>query len=331
MSRRRGNPGLKGRLLDKSVEAYILSLETINRLSVKYRIENFSHLICNAWELLLKAKILDNSKDRKSIYYKTEKGQRPRTLSLRDCVQKIFPNEKDPVRRNLEHVCSLRDEATHLILSQVPKDILALFQSCVLNYHKRLVEWFNISISNRVSVGMMTIVYDFSPEEFGLQSPVLRRRLGRETAQYLAKVQEEIRQEFENLGRPAEFSIDIDYKLTLVKKPDIADIVLSSGSSGAPIGIVEVPKDPSKTHPHRQKEIIATVNAALDGANSINQHDIQCIIKIYEVRKRPEFYYKGTVQGSPSQYSDAFVEWLVRQYGNDNAFFTKARQKVKST
>jgi hypothetical protein len=64
MSRRRGNPGLKGRLLDKSVEAYILSLETINQLSVKYRIENFSYLICNAWELLLKAKILDESKDR---------------------------------------------------------------------------------------------------------------------------------------------------------------------------------------------------------------------------------------------------------------------------
>lgn len=147
MNRKRGNPGLKGRLLDKSVEAYILSLETINRLSVKYRIENFSYLICNAWELLLKAKILDESKDKKSIYYKKEKGQRPRTLSLRDCVQKIFLNDKDPVRRNLERICSLRDEATHLIFSQVPKDILALFQSCVLNYHKRLVEWFSISLS----------------------------------------------------------------------------------------------------------------------------------------------------------------------------------------
>lgn len=331
MNGKRGNPGLKGRLLDKSVEAYILSLETINRLSVKYRIENFSYLICNAWELLLKAKILDESQDRKSIYYKKEKGQRPRTLSLRDCVQKIFPNEKDPVRRNLERVCSLRDEATHLIFSQVPKDILALFQSCVLNYHKWLVEWFNVSISNRVSVGMMTIVYDFSPDEFDLQSPVLRRRLGRETTQYLAKIQEEIRQEFESLGKPAEFSIDIDYKLALVKKPDIADIVLSSGTAGAPIGVVEVPKDPSKTHPHRQKEIIEAVNTALDGANSINQYDVQCVSKVYDVRKRPEFFYKGSVQGSPSQYSQEFMDWILRQDKNDNAFFAKARQKAKST
>lgn len=117
MNRKRGNPGLKGRLLDKSIEAYILSLETINRLSVKYRIENFAYLICNAWELLLKAKILDDTNDRKAIYYPKEKGKRPRTLSLRDCSQKIFPNEKDPARRNMERVCSLRDEATHLVFS----------------------------------------------------------------------------------------------------------------------------------------------------------------------------------------------------------------------
>ena len=60
MKGQRGNPGLKGRLVDKSVEAYILALETINRLSIKYRLEAFCYLLCNAWELLLKAKILED-------------------------------------------------------------------------------------------------------------------------------------------------------------------------------------------------------------------------------------------------------------------------------
>lgn len=55
MGARRGNPGLRGRLLNSSIDAYILSLDTINRLSVRYRVENFAYLICNAWELLLKA------------------------------------------------------------------------------------------------------------------------------------------------------------------------------------------------------------------------------------------------------------------------------------
>ena len=82
----RGNPGLKGRLLDKSIEAYILSLETINRLSVKYRVETFAYLICNAWELLLKAKILQDTKRRRAIYYKKKRGEPRRSLSLRDCL-----------------------------------------------------------------------------------------------------------------------------------------------------------------------------------------------------------------------------------------------------
>lgn len=40
---RPGNPGTKGRLLAKSVEAYLLALETINRLTVTYRVET---LLC---------------------------------------------------------------------------------------------------------------------------------------------------------------------------------------------------------------------------------------------------------------------------------------------
>src|SRR3989304_3042768 len=52
-------PSLEG-LGDKGVEAYILALETINRLSVQYRVETFCYLICNAWELMLKAKIIED-------------------------------------------------------------------------------------------------------------------------------------------------------------------------------------------------------------------------------------------------------------------------------
>ena len=330
MSRKRRSSGFKGRLLDNSIEAYSLALETINRLAIKYRMENFAYLICNAWELLLKAKILDDTNDRKAIFYSKEKGKRPRTLALRDCLKKVFPNEKDPLRRNIERVTDLRDAAVHLVLSQVPKDVLALFQACVLNYHRCLDEWFGVSLSDRVSVGMMTIAYDFSPEQFDLQNPVLRRRLGREAAQYLMEFQAEIRHEFQDLGRPAEFSIDIGYKHALVKNPDVADIVLTSGTSGTETQVVEVPKDHGRTHPYRQKEVIAQINSVLVGANRMNQHDFQCVFKAYDVKKRPGLYYKGTVQGSPSQYSQGFLEWLMRQYGNDNTFVAKARQKAKS-
>ncbi|MFC2059608.1 DUF3644 domain-containing protein [Chloroflexota bacterium] len=45
-------------LRDSSIEAFILALETINRPSIRYRMEAFCILYCNAWELLIKAKLL---------------------------------------------------------------------------------------------------------------------------------------------------------------------------------------------------------------------------------------------------------------------------------
>jgi hypothetical protein len=329
MKGRPGNPGLKGKLLDKSVEAYILSLEIINQLSVKYRVETFSYLICNAWELLLKAKLLEDSRKRGAIYYPKKRKQLRRSLSLADCLKRVFVNEKEPTRRNLERIIELRDASVHLIISQVPKDILGLFQACVLNYHKYLASWFSISLSDRVSVGMMTIVYDFSPEQFDLGSPVLRRQLRRDVFQYLTQFQTEIRDEFETLGKPAEYSIDIDYRLALVKNVGESDITLTGGETGATMGIVEVPKDPGKTHPYREKELIDAVNAKLGSVASINQHDIRCIVKVYQIKKQPEFHYKGRVIGSPTQYSPRFVDWILRKYNADNQFFFKTRQKAR--
>lgn len=329
MKNRRGNPGLKGRLLDKSIEAYILSLETINRLSVRYRVETFAYLITNAWELLLKAKIIDDTNNRQAIFYPRKRGEPLRSLALRDCIKKVFLIENDPTRRNLECVVDLRDEAVHLVISQVPKSVLSLFQSCVLNYHKRLVDWFGISLSGRVSVGMMTIVYDFSPEQFDLASPILRRQLGREVIEYLAGFQTGVTQEFERLNKSAEFSIDINYKLALVQKTGEADIVLTKGESGLTANIIEVAKDPSRTHPYRQKEATEQVNNALGGAIRVPQYEIQGVVNVYGIKKRSEFSYQGTVKGSPAQYSPAFITWLLKEYEKDNEFFQKARQKAK--
>jgi len=101
--------------MDKSVEAYILALESINRLSIQYRVEVFCYLICNGWELLLKAKILEDADTRNAIYYKKQRGKPRRSPSLRDCLNRVIPNQNDPERRNVERIAELRDEAVHLV------------------------------------------------------------------------------------------------------------------------------------------------------------------------------------------------------------------------
>ncbi|MBN1918429.1 MAG: DUF3644 domain-containing protein [Verrucomicrobia bacterium] len=331
MKGHRGNPGLKGRLLEKSIEGYILALETINRLSIKYRVETFCYLICNAWELLLKAKILnDAGNDRNSIYRGNKKrGERRESVSLRECLDRVIPTKSDAERRNIECIAELRDEAVHLVISDVPTDVLGLFQACVINYHRRLNEWFCVSLSDRVHVGMMSLVYDLGPHRGDMNDKRLRRALGREAADYLTRYCAQIRNEFDALQRPVQFSIDIEYRLALTKNHDDADIVLFQGSAGAAaVQIVEVPKDSSRSHPYRQKEVIQRVKAAVPGLK-INQHDIQCVKKAYSVKQRPEYFYQGKVKGSPVQYSQHFVNWLILQHDRDGEFFAKARVKAK--
>lgn len=322
--------GLQRRLLDRSVEAYIQSLETVNRLSLVYRIETFAWLICNAWELMLKAKIIEDSGSPKAIYYRQRRGQPVRSLSLRDSMDKVFASDSDPIRCNLVLVEELRDQATHLVIRQVPHDVIGLFQACVVNYHNRLHEWFGWSLSKRVNVGMMSIVYDLGPEQFDLSSRVLRRQLGKETAVFLTQFQARLQQEYESLGRPAEFCIGINYKLALTQKPGDADIVLTKGEGGKSIAVVEVPKDPSSTHPYRRTELVKKLNEVLGAGVTVTTHDIQCIVTNHNIKKRAEFFYQSRIRGAPGQYSHRFVEWIVQQYTRDPEFFTKQRSRAKS-
>lgn len=47
------------RLIDKSIESFLMAIEVYNKPTIHYRIEGFSMFICNAWELLLKAHMMN--------------------------------------------------------------------------------------------------------------------------------------------------------------------------------------------------------------------------------------------------------------------------------
>ncbi|MCH3717810.1 DUF3644 domain-containing protein [Campylobacter lari] len=66
-------------ILEKSIQAALSAIELYNKPNFTYREESFCILMTNAWELLLKAKILkDNNNKLNSLYIpesiKTKKG-----------------------------------------------------------------------------------------------------------------------------------------------------------------------------------------------------------------------------------------------------------------
>lgn len=78
------------RLINKSQEAFVMSIEIYNKPTIEYRVEGFAFFICNAWELLLKGQMIDKYGN-DSIYYKDHPT---RTLSLEKCVEKVFTNKR---------------------------------------------------------------------------------------------------------------------------------------------------------------------------------------------------------------------------------------------
>ena len=71
------------------------------------------------------------------------------------------------------------------------------------------------------------------------------------------------------------------------------------------------------------------LNLKFDHDPKINSFDIQCIKKVFRIQRRPEFFYRSKIKGSPGQYILAFADWIIKQVRNDSDFFLKTRRKAK--
>jgi len=97
-------------LLKKSQGTFLLSLEVFNKPTIEYRTESFSILFTNAWELLLKAYLFQTSGGQKiSISRRKKKNQKRESLKIDECLRKVFSNDKNPIRRNIEYISEIRN------------------------------------------------------------------------------------------------------------------------------------------------------------------------------------------------------------------------------
>lgn len=128
------------RLISKSKDAFIFAIEIINKPTLKHRSENFVFNICNAWELMLKAQIVkENGED--NIYYKNNKD---RTISLQTCIDKIFTDFNNPIKKNLEIIQRLRNKSTHFITPEYDELYISLYQANVIFFVDHIKKVFDV-------------------------------------------------------------------------------------------------------------------------------------------------------------------------------------------
>lgn len=151
------------KLLEKSINAAIAAIEIYNKPYFKYREENFCILMFNAWELLLKAKLVNEGFN----IFKEEKNRsgNSMTISVFDAINIINNSEvKEKISKelitNIEILTEVRDNSIHFYNPNLnlAKKVLEIGTATLKNYTNRIQLWFNQGL-NKYNFFLMPISF----------------------------------------------------------------------------------------------------------------------------------------------------------------------------
>lgn len=318
---------LSTRLVDKSIEAFIMGLEIYNKPTIKYRIEGFSFFICNAWELMLKAEMLNRNQ---SIYFKDNPD---RTLSLEGVIKKIYSDDSTRIRLNLERIIELRNISTHYITEDYELKYAPLFQACVLNYVNELQRFHSRDVTKAISQNFLTITATYEP----LSNEQIRLK-------YPAEIAEKFIQQANAIDvlvteyNSDKFAIGIKQNLYITKKKSEADFIVSiANQSPSQVAILKDLKDPSETHKYSYANIISVVNDRLNKKNiklnyksGFNQYVLTLVIDFYSIKSDEKYSYCHKIGKSEHYiYSQKFVDFIISEIEKDPQHFVESLKKSK--
>jgi len=138
---------------EKSVAYALSAIEIYNKPDFRQRSEVFIILLVNAWEALLKGKILfDNIEEIEALYisdgsgsFKTSRTGSPLTLELLGCAKKL----KLPgiLIDNISSLLEIRDKSIHFVHKEsIDYLVFTLGSASLKNYHLLCKGWFGDSI-----------------------------------------------------------------------------------------------------------------------------------------------------------------------------------------
>nr|DAR64009.1 MAG TPA: Protein of unknown function (DUF3644) [Caudoviricetes sp.] len=311
--------------LAKSVEAFLMAIEIYNKPTIKYRVEGFSMFICNAWELMLKAKLLIGNK---SIYYKNDEN---RSLSLGDCLKEIYTDKHTHKRKNLELIINLRNTSTHFINEDYEAKYVPLFQACVLNFEKEIKRFHDIKITDFISDNFLVLSFNYNP----LTNEEIKLKYPSKIAQRLITQSNEIEILSKEIKSDS-FSIDMKQKLYFTKHEKDADFKVSlDKNSDIKLEPITKLKDPSNTHKYSFNVVIEVVtskmlkeNIKIDYKKGFNKFVLSKIIDFYGIKENAKYAYKHIIGKQETfTYSDNFIEFILDIMRKSKDNFMESLQK----
>ena len=267
---------LINKMIDKSIESFLLGIEIYNKPTIKYRTESFAFHICNAWELMLKAHLI-KTQGLKSIYYtkKNKKG----TIQLKTALGRIITNKIDPVRKNLEDVIELRNTSTHFIIEDYNKIYVHIFQSCAYNYYNFLEKYFKSNIS-QIDLDFILLITPKNNNSYlnlsNFDNTIINKFI---------EVKNNIEEKTMN-NKSENYSVNINYMFTIGNQK----INIDPNSKN----VVSIPNF-NDLYPHRQKEVCIEINKQLKEigiTKNFRQYELSEINKYYKLKDDLNYYNK---------------------------------------
>jgi Protein of unknown function (DUF3644). len=311
-------------LLDKSLAAALSSIEIYNKPDFKYREEIFTVLIINAWELMLKAKILkDENEDIKSLYiidgsgrYKRTRNRNYLTIEINKAMNKV--NLDQLVKNNIQTLLEARDSAVHFYSDKPLSYLLyTLGAASLQNYQKLINQWFQKSL-NDYNFYILPLGFAYTFEKLSLLelekepeaiSNLIKSVTGIQDANdssndfyFICEITTNIKKKIEYTHNTADLSVAIDP----VAKESIQIIR-------------EI--DPFRQYPLNYRDLCNKIKEECPNAK---QQEINKIIKDFKLKDNPNFsYYHFNSQKHKNTYEKTRIlpSGITSLYNNDAVRF----------
>lgn len=204
--------------------------------------------------------------------------------------KKVFTNEKDPTRKNLEIIVDLRNTSTHFIIKEMENIYLPFLQANTLNYSQKLFDFFNIDITKNIDTSFLSLVTNNA----NLSDTEILSKYGNEIFNKYKKIKTETTNLLEN-EQNNKLAININLNLRVVKNVNDAQLTFAvSKNAEDSIYIVDKIKDINTTYPYSQKNARELIMNNLKRKNieiNLHQTNFNLICNKYNLKDNEDYFY----------------------------------------
>lgn len=243
-------------MLDKSISAMLAAIEVYNKPTFEYREEAYSILAVNAWELLLKARILQidnnkiasiidyekrqlgNGKLSNKLYKKKNRTGNDTSIGLFKACDRLANDYADTinpvVRKNLEALTEIRDNAVHFLNKdfELRKKVHEVGTANLKNYVNIVRQWFGVGLSD-FKLFLMPIAF---LRDIGSAEGVMLNTEERNLLEYIKGLENEVD---DDVANDFNLSLNIGIRIRRVSEAAGAEVVISDKPDAIPVKLEE--------------------------------------------------------------------------------------------